>query len=120
MSDVPDRQALKKAANFIRSSLRRYSPSQKAADAWRVEARGDAVFVRNSDIGAWATDQPPHGARHPVFGNREVWANTNKNHPGRENWTRRAVDSAYDTALNAFASEWLDQVALDSKIFDRT
>lgn len=113
--EAADRAFLKKAASIIRSRLRFRSPSDEAAASWNLNARGPVVYVRSYDLGVVATNA---NTRHPLFGDREHWYNTNQNHPKRTGWTSRAVREAIDQAAQDGTDEWLRGVTITSKYFN--
>jgi hypothetical protein len=109
------REALRRAAEYVASFLRHRSPSAEDASAWRIERRGDAVYLRNSDVSAWATEV---NARHPLFGNREHWYATNQRDPGRTHWASNAVLEAAGRAEQLFGDTYLERVAAESPYFE--
>lgn len=111
------REALTRAARYILAALRRKAPTEKSAESLHIDRRSDEVWIRSRDLGAWATEI---NARHPVYGNRRNWAETNKYHPGRTGWATRAIDEAADRAVEQFADEYLRRIAIESPIFERT
>lgn len=117
-ADLPgQREGLLKAAKYIAAFLRRASPSEKDAAAWKIEVRGENVYLRNRALGAWATAT---NARHMTFGHRKApWHNTNDRAPSRTDWDERALESAATTAAEKFADEVTAAIARSSDIWER-
>jgi hypothetical protein len=111
------REGLRAAARYLSSFLRRASPSAKAAEAWTSTERPDVIYLRNRDLGAWATAT---NARRPLFGDRSYWSNTNKYHPGRTHWDNRAIEMAADVAAERFGDQWVAAIARNSDFFEET
>jgi hypothetical protein len=114
-------EALKRAGEYIAAFLRRASPSADASEAWRIESRGDVVYLRNRDLGAWATAL---NKRHPLFAGprnpagRDHWYATNQRSPERTNWDARALELAADEAARRFGDEWVKEIARQSDIWE--
>jgi hypothetical protein len=73
------------------------------------------VYLRNRDLGAWATAL---NKRHPYWGNRNYWAATNDRNPERTNWDARALELAADRAVAMFGDEWVKEIARQSDIWE--
>lgn len=97
-----DRRAIQSAARVFLKALQRRSPSAKVAGSFHVEGAGDGISVISRVPGAWATDD---NARHPLYGDREHWYNTNQRDRSRTDWSAKAVDEAADRAAEVYADE---------------
>lgn len=115
MSDYDDAKsaALKQAAEHIADALRRKSPSERIAGAWKVLKRGEKYSLRNGHVSAVATNANWH---HYSWGRGPTHA-TNEKRPDRSNWAVDAVEDAISDAQEQFRGEYLQHIAATSKFF---
>ena len=117
MSDYPDaeRDALQKAAKYIRAYLERSTPGHHGSD-WKISRTAKGFSVRNR---TWPVVMTDSGKRHPLFGDRSRWYGENERNPGRTGWAERAILDAADEAEEQFGNEYLERIAIDSPYFNR-
>jgi hypothetical protein len=108
---------LRRAAEFIAARVRRYAPTAKSAESFRINRRLDAYYITSHDDGTIMTET---NKRHMLFGDRDgQWWNENVNHPERTHFMEKAAEDAAQDAAERFANDWAEGVVASSSILER-
>jgi hypothetical protein len=118
VGDAPAREAARLATKFILSRIMLFAPTRKSAESFKARrspGTRTGYVIWSNDDGTIATEID---ARHPLFGDREHWYNTDQNHPERKGFIEKAARDAYDRAAEQFADSWAEGVCAQSKYLD--